>query len=544
MRKITCLLIFAGLFAAPYQANAVGRGNCVPSECGAAQFVPVAAGAVAGSTVGRLYGLGGMIVGGIVGAKLGGKIQISNSDEYIKLSNGKCFECDTCQVPPCNDCGDGKYVTNGGHVYRCSAGLNDKWQDYTSQIGFCTDSPIKKSNVKNVVIEYHGSNFQPFAGQGVATADTICIYAKCPSGKTLQGDACVSSSSSAATCPDNYKDDFVSCLPDQKKMGATKCYRKCHNDKKGATTLILECKKGTHGAEPNAGWKGPKGEKLYAKCVADASTSGSTSGATSGSTVVPQKPTCRDGRTTANGKACCDTGRSGVYDEATDTCTCSGNMKFVIENGRGYCRKADGTIAPTDYDCDASLMSAFDGWKKDCAANSGIVSQIMEIEQYCQSSGRTEDGFMALYTALLKLNPQNCTAQPEESDEEKLCKNIPDAYIVDGVCKCKDSKKELDREARRCVENAGARVDSIIDEIDSMRSGLNVSKWKDKNGNFNTARLASDSIAGVVLGTAGGLITSNVIKKNQLNNGFDDIHCTVGGQTVADYGDEFKVGLQ
>ncbi len=68
------------------------------------------------------------------------------------------------------------------------------------------------------------------------------------------------------------------------------------------------------------------------------------------------------------------------------------------------------------------------------------------------------------------------------------------------------------------------------------------SVWKDKDGNFNTARLLSDSIAGVVLGTAGGLITANVVKKNQIENGFEDLRCTVGGQTVADWGDEFSVG--
>ena len=68
--------------------------------------------------------------------------------------------------------------------------------------------------------------------------------------------------------------------------------------------------------------------------------------------------------------------------------------------------------------------------------------------------------------------------------------------------------------------------------------------WKDAEGNFNTARLVSDSVAGVVLGTAGGLITSSVVKKNQVENGFEDLKCTVGGQIVADWGDQFRVGIQ
>ena len=67
--------------------------------------------------------------------------------------------------------------------------------------------------------------------------------------------------------------------------------------------------------------------------------------------------------------------------------------------------------------------------------------------------------------------------------------------------------------------------------------------WKDAEGKFNTARLASDLTAGVVLGTVGGVVSGVVIKKKQVEKGFDALHCTVGGQTVADWGDEFIVGI-
>lgn len=72
----------------------------------------------------------------------------------------------------------------------------------------------------------------------------------------------------------------------------------------------------------------------------------------------------------------------------------------------------------------------------------------------------------------------------------------------------------------------------------------NVSVWKNAEGKFNTARLASDSIAGVVLGTVGGVVTSTVVKKNQVKNGFEDIKCVIGGQMVASWGDQINVGLQ
>ncbi|MFQ6777917.1 MAG: hypothetical protein ACLRFI_01300 [Alphaproteobacteria bacterium] len=81
-------------------------------------------------------------------------------------------------------------------------------------------------------------------------------------------------------------------------------------------------------------------------------------------------------------------------------------------------------------------------------------------------------------------------------------------------------------------------IQNIINEFAGERS-----VWKDAEGNFNTARLVSDSVAGVVLGTAGAVITSKIVKKNQIEQGFEDLKCVVGGQEVAGWGDEFNVGL-
>jgi len=81
-------------------------------------------------------------------------------------------------------------------------------------------------------------------------------------------------------------------------------------------------------------------------------------------------------------------------------------------------------------------------------------------------------------------------------------------------------------------------------EINQILSKSKVSVWKTESGDFNTSRLVSDSVAGVVLGTADGLITSNIIKKNQEKSGFDDIKCTIGNQVVAGWNDEFRVGVK
>lgn len=102
-----------------------------------------------------------------------------------------------------------------------------------------------------------------------------------------------------------------------------------------------------------------------------------------------------------------------------------------------------------------------------------------------------------------------------------------------------------------CTTEKGCKPvdpDAIFQTIDSdlayyFAEGSS-SVWKNDEGKFNTARLVSDSVAGVVLGTVGGVVTSQVIKKNQIKNGFQDLKCTIGGQTVATYGDEFRVGVK
>jgi hypothetical protein len=85
-------------------------------------------------------------------------------------------------------------------------------------------------------------------------------------------------------------------------------------------------------------------------------------------------------------------------------------------------------------------------------------------------------------------------------------------------------------------------ISGYYSRLSEIRDTFKLNVWRDAEGNFNTARLASDSIAGVVLGTVGGVVTAHLVKKNQLKKGFEDIQCHIGGQSVADYGDGFVVG--
>ena len=122
-------------------------------------------------------------------------------------------------------------------------------------------------------------------------------------------------------------------------------------------------------------------------------------------------------------------------------------------------------------------------------------------------------------------------------------KDFPQEKINTAMNNCKVAAGDTDAadEITKYTEIRG--IYGELTTIHKKFSG-NISVWKNADGKFNTARLASDSIAGVVLGTAGGLITSNVVKKNQIENGFEDIKCTIGGQNVAAWGDQFRVGIQ
>lgn len=145
-------------------------------------------------------------------------------------------------------------------------------------------------------------------------------------------------------------------------------------------------------------------------------------------------------------------------------------------------------------------------WEKCAPTDSKLAEAVSVLQKNCDNLSRLEN-WEAIYAGIKDIDPNKCGK-------------------IDTVPVLRE------------------RVGTIVKSIDGLRSGLNVSKWKDKEGNFNTARLLSDSVAGVVLGTAGGLITSNIVKKNQIKGGFEDIHCVVQGQVVADYGDEFVVGVR
>ncbi len=137
----------------------------------------------------------------------------------------------------------------------------------------------------------------------------------------------------------------------------------------------------------------------------------------------------------------------------------------------------------------------------------------------------------------------DAVADAKWDDTEKKCKCNQEGYVA-----LYDEKKCISQQTLADTSVSRATIDKISKRIDAIKSqnsdSFKVTVWRDAQGKFNTSRLISDSVAGVVLGTTGALVTSKLVKKSQIKNGFDDIQCTVGGQKVADWGDEFRVGIQ
>lgn len=196
--------------------------------------------------------------------------------------------------------------------------------------------------------------------------------------------------------------------------------------------------------------------------------------------------------------------------ESGGVCVCESN-EYEIKNG--YCEMKD-----------------FVKLQKACEAASGTTWNPTLRECKCNASTYSWNG-----------------TQCVEREEVTTCKSISGAIWNNG-CMCTKSGYIIDYASKACIEDpdivAKNKIIAAGRVLDGIAAGFDVSVWKNAQGEFNTARLASDSIAGVVLGTVGGVVTSSVMKKHQVEDGFEDLKCTIGGQTVAGWGDEFNVGIQ
>ena len=216
-------------------------------------------------------------------------------------------------------------------------------------------------------------------------------------------------------------------------------------------------------------------------------------------------------------KACCaKPGTETIWTPSVNKCVCVNGGDFVKENNEWVCKTKTVVVTePEKYICDAMLLANVVSWKNRCVNFADVLTQISALEAYC-AAVPDKDVFLRLYDELKVVVDTTCVDEPEKDN----------TVVVIGF------------------GTAQSKISESVSVLQTLTSDLDVKKWRDAQGKFNTARLASDSIAGVVLGTAGGLITSHVVKKNQIEDGFEDLNCSIGGQTVAGWSDEFNVGIQ
>jgi|GEM_PF-5611328 len=88
----------------------------------------------------------------------------------------------------------------------------------------------------------------------------------------------------------------------------------------------------------------------------------------------------------------------------------------------------------------------------------------------------------------------------------------------------------------------GVVAERVIDLGSSFPELTRSSGWTDAAGGFNWGRAGIDAAAAVALGAVGGFVTNRLVKNSQVEKGFENVMCTVGGLPVAGWGDVFMVG--
>lgn len=459
--------------------------------------------------VGTLRINGAPLVSSVAGAVVGGKwgagvaSKIYSGDDYLCFDKdiNKCLQCDVHQIGDAYECGDTHVVIGPKFAKRCNASRNpfvkDVWEDF--KVPECPGNKVIESG--RISVNIKTSSWKDLTDQGaqgwlVVNRDA-CYEIDCDTDHGWYYD------SASRTC----KERKVDPTPNNNTCTATIKGKTVVLDPGAESSIDLtatECSaavKVAHGGasfDPNGRYHfycGPMCKKVGCQSGYENDENG---------TCVKKggdKKTCRERRAgmSIEAIACCDTGTDATWDKPIKgKCNCKdSNTHFEIVGDRGQCvaNVTPPVIPPV------------------------IIPPVDPV-------------------------PEPCT-DPDNMDSNCKCV-VPETVERGGKCVCRDSDKVIKN--GKC-EYSDEYIGRLEIELDSKYSGLTATiggfeknVWRDENGEFNTARLASDSIAGVVLGTVGGIVTANLVKKAQIKQGFEDIGCYIGGQSVAGYGDEFYVG--
>ena len=455
-------------------------------------------------------------------------VAYGKADEYLcDSSDNNCFQCQR-EVKR-------KYVyVKGQHKWDGNLVNEDTCYECRENGGFfgdwvwrkmsCSSMPsCQDTKIQTVLVGQSVGQMQIYA-TGVADNfiyKNVCRAAKCQKGDgtyadigdvlNIKCDSTLKTISSGLKSQDNLKAGVV-------------CVGNCTAKGWDITIPDNGCAEGTKRSED------------HKSCVADSSSTsdsnavsgntdngggsgGSTGGGSSGTTIDTGAET-----------ACISTG--GTWTKKTKTCTCD-NAEHLIYNAQ-----TKGCVCNVGY--------ALDTQTNKCVATSKT-----QCEAAGQDTANWIDGKCVCVDPDMIWSSNGCVVNPGKTK----CDRVSGAKWTGGECKCTTAGYVVNEAGTQCVKSdaliktegqatSRTKISSLYKKLNGMSNDFQVSVWKNAEGNFNTARLASDSIAAVVLGTTGALVTSNIVKKNQVSSGFEDINCQIGGQTVAGWGDEFSVGMQ
>lgn len=494
-----------------------------------------------------LFGVLGLCISVNAFAACGPHQDCPNENDRLSVDGVGCYTCHTTKNGGCGDSymlavlGGARVKGSGGNtkgqviqdaLWSCKAGgavYDDHWT-YRSQIPVCKNGGALKNDKNAHKVLYNGTygNNRVTSGNGVyvggTSANTACIRYECDNGffPSADGTKCEKGCQSGNSY---YKRGWVqtgkartdchtATLAQLKDKSNVKngqlCLLKCNNN--AVWELLVTEEACTNGYVPSAD---------STKCVKGAALIASEKQAAANKKQAEaNKQKCEQSwGTWSGGKCVCDASKNLINDTNV-SCACKSASYERNESSKS---------------CEMTSVAVREQKCKDAAASGAMWTGDKCV---CELPHREWNGAACIDPA----GYAQCKAVQGAmwNTTMKTCVCTDSTKVFDGT-KCVESEETKQKreasEAQLAVSDAVARLDSIV-------STLEVSKWKDAEGKFNTARLASDSIAGVVLGTAGGLITSSVVKKHQVEEGFEDLQCVIGGQTVAGWGDEFTVGVQ
>jgi hypothetical protein len=247
-----------------------------------------------------------------------------------------------------------------------------------------------------------------------------------------------------------------------------------------------------------------------------------------------------------------------------NACDCN-SAPFLVSNGNNACECQDGYDYISNSDKKQGCKITQEGrcklsggdWEGDaCTCDGGKYLKQNSDKSACECTegydvfDEGEDKCIITKEGREKRKCEKAKGQAgepkwDDGTQKCICTNTKEKTYIwnNGTAECDETDDSIIKRCKGPINNASAALETILDGMKLPKSE-DRNKWKNAEGKFNVARLISDSVAGVVLGTVGGVVTSSVVKKHQVKDGFEDLKCYIGGQAVAGWGDEFNVGIQ